>query len=33
VGGMVGDIPRGMEESTEDYGLQTLDALDVGRLG
>jgi hypothetical protein len=28
VGGMVGDIPRGIE-SAEDFGLDTLDALDV----
>jgi hypothetical protein len=31
--GMDGDIPRGIEESAEDIGLETLDASDVGRLG
>jgi hypothetical protein len=30
---MVGDILRGIEDSTEDFGLETPDALDVGRLG
>jgi hypothetical protein len=33
VGGMVGDIPRSIEDSAEDFGLETLDALDVGWLG
>jgi hypothetical protein len=33
VGGMIGDIPRGIEDSAEDFGLETLDALDVGWLG
>jgi hypothetical protein len=33
VGGMVGDVPRGIEDSAEDFRLETLDALDVGRLG
>jgi hypothetical protein len=33
VDGMVGDIPRGIENSAEDFRLETLDALDVGRLG
>jgi hypothetical protein len=30
VGGMIEDIPRSIEESAEDFGLETLDALDVG---
>jgi hypothetical protein len=30
VGGMAGDVPRGIEDSAEDFGL---DALDVSRLG
>ena len=29
-GGMVGDIPRSIEDSAEDFGLETLNALDVG---
>jgi hypothetical protein len=29
----VGDVPRGIEDSAEDFRLETLDALDVGRLG
>jgi hypothetical protein len=33
VGGMVGDVPRGIEDSVEDFRLETLNALDVGRLG
>jgi hypothetical protein len=33
VGGMIGDILSGIEDTTEDFGLETLDALDVGRLG
>jgi hypothetical protein len=33
VGGMVGDVPRGIEDSAEDFRLETLDPLDVGRLG
>jgi hypothetical protein len=32
VGGMVGDVPRGIEDIAEDFGLETLDALDVGWL-
>jgi hypothetical protein len=31
--GMVGDVPRGIEDSAEDFGLETLDALDVGWVG
>jgi hypothetical protein len=33
MGGMVGDVPRGIEYSAEDFRLETLDALYVGRLG
>jgi hypothetical protein len=33
VGGMVGDLPRGIEDSAEDFRLETLDALGVGRFG
>jgi hypothetical protein len=33
LGGRVGDILRGIEDSAEDFGLETLDALDVGWLG
>jgi hypothetical protein len=33
VGGMIGDIPMSIEDSAEDFGLETLDALDVGWLG
>jgi hypothetical protein len=29
-GGMVGHIPWSIEDSAEDFGLETLDALDVG---
>jgi galactitol-specific phosphotransferase system IIC component len=32
VGGMVGDMTRGIEDSVEDFGLETLDVLDVGWL-
>ena len=28
-GGMVGDIPRIIEDSAEDFGLETLDAFEV----
>jgi hypothetical protein len=30
---MVGDIPRGIDDSAEDIELETLEAMDVGRLG
>jgi hypothetical protein len=33
MGGMVGEVPRGIEDRAEDFRLETLDALDVGRLG
>jgi hypothetical protein len=33
VGGMVGDVPRGIEDNLEDFRLETLDALDDGRRG
>jgi hypothetical protein len=33
VGGMFGDIPRVIEVIAEDFGLETLNPLDVGRLG
>jgi hypothetical protein len=33
VGGMVGDIPRDIEDSAEDSRLETMDGLDVCRLG
>jgi hypothetical protein len=29
MGGIVGDIPRGIEDSGEDFGLESLDDLDV----
>jgi hypothetical protein len=28
-----GGMPRGIEDSAEDFRLETLDALNVGRLG
>jgi hypothetical protein len=31
VGDMVGDIPRSIGDSAENFGLETLDALDVGQ--
>jgi hypothetical protein len=33
VGGMIGGIPRSIGDSAGDFGLETLDALDVGWLG
>jgi hypothetical protein len=33
VGGMIGDIPRSIKDIAEDFGLETLDALDVVWLG
>jgi hypothetical protein len=30
VGGMVGDLSRGIEVSAEDFGMETQDAFDVG---
>jgi hypothetical protein len=33
VEGIFGDIPMGIEDSAEDFRLETLDPLDVGRLG
>ena len=32
VGGMVGDIPGSVKDSEKDFGLETLDAIDVGLL-
>ena len=33
VGRAVKDIPGSVEDGTKDFGLETLDAVDVGRLG
>jgi hypothetical protein len=30
---MIGDIPRSIKDVAEDFGLETLDALDVGWFG
>jgi hypothetical protein len=31
--GEVGDIPGSIKDSTKDFGLEGLDACDVGRFG
>jgi hypothetical protein len=31
--GEVGDIPESVKDSTKDFGLEGLDACDVGRFG
>ena len=33
MGRVAGDIQGSVEDGAKDFGLETLDALDVGRLG
>jgi hypothetical protein len=33
LGGTIRDIPRCIKDGAEDFGLETLDALDAGWLG